>query len=62
MVRETRAGFFGLSPFLFASTALVWISSVIVMGILAYLVSNGWRGDHVIYILTIVCAEHLYLC
>lgn len=54
MVRgETRART-GLSTFLLASSALVWISAVIVMGILAYLVSNGWRGDHIIYELVIV--------
>lgn len=49
---DTRART-GLSTFLLASTALVWISSVIVMGILAYLVSKGWGGDHVIYELVI---------
>ncbi|KAK4233407.1 hypothetical protein C8A03DRAFT_38887 [Achaetomium macrosporum] len=49
---DTRART-GLSTFLLASSALVWISSVIVMGILAYLVSEGWRGDHVIYELVI---------
>ncbi|KAL2016202.1 hypothetical protein VTK56DRAFT_4091 [Thermocarpiscus australiensis] len=49
---ETRART-GLSTFLLASSALVWISAVIVMGILAYLVSRGWGGDHVIYELVI---------
>ncbi|GAB1319799.1 MARVEL domain-containing protein [Madurella fahalii] len=49
---DTRART-GLSPFLLASTALVWVSAVIVMGILAYLVSRGWGGDHVIYELVI---------
>jgi hypothetical protein len=44
----------GLSSFMLASSALVWISSVIVMGILAYLVSRGWGGDHVIYELVVV--------
>ncbi|KAK4221484.1 hypothetical protein QBC38DRAFT_491957 [Podospora fimiseda] len=43
----------GLSKFLLASSAVVWVSSVIVMGILAYLVSEGWRGDHIIYTLVI---------
>jgi hypothetical protein len=51
---DTRART-GLSTFLLASTALVWISAVIVMGILAYLVSKGWGGDHVIYELVMVC-------
>ncbi|KAK4174675.1 hypothetical protein QBC36DRAFT_302637 [Triangularia setosa] len=43
----------GLAPFLLASSAIVWISAVIVMGILAYLVSEGVRGDFVIYSLVI---------
>jgi hypothetical protein len=50
---DTRART-GLDTFLLASTALVWASAVIVMGILAYLVSRGWGGDHVIYELVIV--------
>jgi hypothetical protein len=50
---ETRART-GLTTFLLASSGLVWVSAVIVMGILAYLVSRGWGGDHVIYELVIV--------
>jgi hypothetical protein len=50
---DTRARL-GLSTFLVASSALIWISAVIVMGILAYLVSEGMSGDHVIYGLVIV--------
>lgn len=50
---ETRART-GLTTFLLASSALVWVSAVIVLGILAYYVSNGWRGDHIIYELVIV--------
>ncbi|KAK4133839.1 hypothetical protein BT67DRAFT_32383 [Trichocladium antarcticum] len=50
--RDTHART-GLPSFLLASSALVWISSVIVMGILAYLVSRGWGGDHVIYELVV---------
>ncbi|KAJ4287485.1 hypothetical protein N0V88_007584 [Collariella sp. IMI 366227] len=49
---DTRART-GLPTFLLASSALVWISAVIVMGILAYLVSEKWEGDHVYYELTI---------
>ncbi|KAK4120136.1 hypothetical protein N657DRAFT_658671 [Parathielavia appendiculata] len=49
---ETRART-GLSTFLLASSALVWVSSVIVMGILAYYVSIGYGGDHIIYELVI---------
>jgi hypothetical protein len=50
---DTRART-GLTTFLLASSALVWVSAVIVMGILAYAVSRGWGGDHVIYELVIV--------
>jgi hypothetical protein len=50
---DTRART-GLTTFLLASSALVWVSAVIVMGILAYLVSRGWGGDHIIYELVIV--------
>jgi len=40
----------GLSPVLLATSALVWISAVIVMGILSYLISlNGEAGDRIIY-------------
>lgn len=40
----------GLSPFLHVSNAIIWISAVIVMGILSYLISlNNNQGDHVIY-------------
>lgn len=55
MVRgETRART-GLTTFLLASSALIWASAVIVMGILAYYVSLGWRGTHLVYDLVIVC-------
>ncbi|KAK1753851.1 hypothetical protein QBC47DRAFT_385071 [Echria macrotheca] len=41
----------GLSPLLMLTNALIWISAVIVMGILSYLISqnNGNAGSHVIY-------------
>lgn len=54
MVRGEHRARTGLSAFALASSALVWVSAVIVMGILAYLVSKGWGGDHVIYELVIV--------
>ncbi|KAK3991445.1 hypothetical protein QBC44DRAFT_323099 [Cladorrhinum sp. PSN332] len=54
MAHGTTRARTGLSTFVLASSAIVWISSVIVMGILAYLVSEGWRGDHIIYTLVIV--------
>ncbi|KAK4096961.1 hypothetical protein N658DRAFT_435038 [Parathielavia hyrcaniae] len=56
---ETRART-GLSTFLLASSALVWVSSVIMMGILAYLVSIGYRGDHIIYELVISVLTTLF--
>lgn len=54
MVRgETRARS-GLNTFLLASSALVWASAVIVMGILAYYVANDFRNTRIIYSLVIV--------
>jgi nucleoside permease NupC len=45
---------FGLPVPFMVSNAIVWISAVIVMGILAYLVSlNNNQGDHIIYELVI---------
>ncbi|KAK0732912.1 hypothetical protein B0T26DRAFT_736054 [Lasiosphaeria miniovina] len=45
--RTTHAG---LSPFLTFSNVIIWISAVIVMGILSYLISlDNNQGDHVIY-------------
>ncbi|KAL2162585.1 hypothetical protein VTH06DRAFT_7499 [Thermothelomyces fergusii] len=49
---ETRART-GLTGFLLASSALIWASAVIVMGILAYYVSYGFRGTRLIYSLVI---------
>jgi hypothetical protein len=49
----------GLSPLALASNAIVWISAVIVMGILSYLISlNNNQGDHIIYEEVIVCPVH----
>ena len=50
---DTRART-GLTTFLLASSALIWVSAVIVMGILAYLVSRSGGGDHIMYELVIV--------
>jgi hypothetical protein len=44
----------GHSALSMAFSALAWISAVIVMGVLAYLVSRDWRGDQIIYVLVIV--------
>lgn len=48
-----------MSPILMATNLLIWISSVIVMGITAWLVSenNGNAANRVIYILVIVCTS-----
>jgi hypothetical protein len=45
----------GLSPVFLATNILIWISAVIVMGILSYLISlDGEVGDRVIYMEVIV--------
>ena len=45
----------GLSPIFLATNALIWISAVIVMGILSYLISlNGEAGSRIIYMEVIV--------
>jgi len=44
----------GLSPILMATTALAWVSAVIVMGILAYFFSISTnRGEHMTYELVV---------
>jgi len=53
MVRGDTRACTGLTTFLLASSALVWVSAVIVMGILAYYVSLGYGGTHLIYDLVI---------
>ena len=44
----TRAG---VPPFLLISNVIIWISAVIVMGILSYLISisNNYVSRHIIY-------------
>jgi len=40
----------GLSPFFLISNLIIWVSAVIVMGILSYFISlNNNQGDHIIY-------------
>ena len=56
MVRGDTRARTGLSFFALLASAIVWVSAVIVMGIVAYLVSRGWGGDHIIYELVIVSA------
>jgi hypothetical protein len=52
----TRRGRYGLTPLLFFSNMLIWISAVIVMGILSYFISvNNNQGSHIIYEEVIVC-------
>lgn len=50
MAHGTTRARTGLPPVLLATSALVWISAVIVMGILSYLISlNGEAGSRIIY-------------
>ncbi|KAL2264988.1 hypothetical protein VTJ83DRAFT_7498 [Remersonia thermophila] len=43
----------GHSTLALASSAIAWVSAVIVLGIIAYLISEGWKNSHTIYILVI---------
>ncbi len=46
----------GLAPFFLISNGIIWVSAVIVMGILSYFISlNNNQGDHIIYEEVIVC-------
>jgi hypothetical protein len=59
--RESRVRT-GLSPALMATNVLIWISAVIVMGILSYLISlSGEAGSRVIYMEVIVCLPAVFL-
>ncbi|KAK0615158.1 hypothetical protein B0T17DRAFT_498053 [Bombardia bombarda] len=53
MAITTRERGVGLSPFLTASNVIVWISAVIVMGIVSYFISTihgaYYPGDHLVY-------------
>ncbi|KAI0380884.1 hypothetical protein F5Y04DRAFT_256917 [Hypomontagnella monticulosa] len=51
MARTDTSARFALPPFFLVSNALIWISAVIVMGILSYYIneSNGTVGNHIIY-------------
>ena len=50
----------GLSPLLMISNVLIWVSAVIVMGILSYFISlNNTPGDHIIYEEVIVSPKNL---
>ena len=52
----------GLSPIFLATNALIWISAVIVMGILSYLISlNGEAGSRIIYMEVIVSSSVVQL-
>ncbi len=64
MAHGTTRARTGLSPFLLASSALIWISAVIVMGILSYLISlPGEAGSRIIYMEVIVrISLHATLC
>lgn len=45
----------GLSPFFWATNVIVWLSAVIVMGILSYWFSTSSQPDWIIYMLVVVC-------
>lgn len=50
----------GLSPLILISDVIIWISAVIVMGILSYFISkNNNQGTHIIYEEVIVCCNSL---
>jgi len=51
MARTTRARTgVGLSPFFLFTNLVIWVSAVIVMGILSYFISlNNNQGTHIIY-------------
>ncbi|KAK3317064.1 hypothetical protein B0H66DRAFT_479242 [Apodospora peruviana] len=53
MVGRTRDRGVGMHPFFLASNLLIWVSAVIVMGIVSYWISlaNGQNvGEHLIYL------------
>lgn len=53
---------YGISPFLMISNLLIWVSAVIVMGILSFWLSqNNNQGDHIIYEEVIVSASEALL-
>lgn len=59
----TRRGRYGLTPLLFVSNILIWISAVIVMGILSYFISvNNNQGSHIIYEEVVVCSPRPRCC
>ncbi|KAI1391686.1 uncharacterized protein F4822DRAFT_397454 [Hypoxylon trugodes] len=50
MARTNATSRFALPPFFLVSNALVWISSIIVMGITSYFISESSSvGNHIIY-------------
>ncbi|KAI1396242.1 hypothetical protein F4819DRAFT_475889 [Hypoxylon fuscum] len=50
MARTNASSRFALPPFFLVSNAIIWISAVIVMGILSYFISeSNYVGNHVIY-------------
>ncbi|KAI1372801.1 hypothetical protein F4677DRAFT_449056 [Hypoxylon crocopeplum] len=50
MARADTSARFGLPPFFLVSNILIWISAVIVMGIVSYFISESSSvGNHIIY-------------
>lgn len=60
MARTNASSRFALPPFFLVSNAIIWISAVIVMGILSYFISeSNYVGNHVIYEEVIVSPTNL---
>ncbi|KAI6084101.1 hypothetical protein F4821DRAFT_178909 [Hypoxylon rubiginosum] len=50
MARTNTSSRFALPPFFLVSNVIIWISAVIVMGIVSYFISEGaYVGNHIIY-------------
>ncbi len=57
MARTYRSG---LPPFTLISNIIIWISAVIVMGIMSYFISiSNYVGRHMIYEEVIVSPDHI---
>lgn len=61
MARTNTSSRFALPPFFLVSNVIIWISAVIVMGIVSYFISEGaYVGNHIIYEEVIVSPIHNY--
>lgn len=57
MAHGTTRARTGLSSLLLLTNALIWVSAVIVMGIISYFISqsNGTNNSRIIYMEVVVC-------